>query len=64
MSGEVGTQLLQEAKQLDQQGRKASAWPAQPSDSSRDSQVAPAQAVELIQVRHWRSGGCPVNGRR
>lgn len=27
-------------------------------------QVAPAQAVELIQVRRWRSGRCPVNGRR
>ena len=30
MSGEVEMQLLQQAKQLDQQGRKASAWPAQP----------------------------------
>ena len=30
MTGEVEMQLLQQAKQLDQQRRKASAWPAQP----------------------------------
>jgi hypothetical protein len=59
MSGEARCSCSNRPSSL--QGKRVH---GQRSPAKGDSQVAPAQAVELIQVRRWRSGGCPVNGRR